>query len=287
MLLSLLLAVTPWQTPTVIADEACARAACTSAGDVKVCKCVPADSAGEPGLVIEGPAGRHLEWDARASGADVSDFLVFSVDLDGDGAEEQLIANFVGEAGPVAVRAWELSIVDGATAEVTHALVHDFGRDVISSGCTVLFTEWELVGATPVFVGREFRYEAGRLVATREPVRRRVLDAAFEAERAAQLPSPERTLPARAFLGHPSTRKGEDPAPKAPTPMLVTGLSREDLWLQLHLQRRTGEFESALAPRLGSTRARRLYPLGYAPPDAEGWLVGRAARVVDGQVWVD
>lgn len=287
MLLPLLLTVTAWAPATPVADAACVAAACTTAGEVKVCKCLPTGEGSEPGLVVEGPGERHLEWDAHATLADVTDFFVLGVDLDGDGHDELLVANFAGELGPLTVRAWELAIVDGATGEVTHAVAHDFGRDAVSPRRTLLLAEWELGGATPVFAGREYRYEDRRLVPTSEPVRRRSLDAAFAEERRLHLASAERTLPARALLAHASTRRGDDAPPKKLTPVLVTGLSREEPWLHLHLQRAGGEIDGTPPTRLGSAKARRLYPLGYAPADAEGWLVGRAARTADGLVWID
>jgi hypothetical protein len=293
MLLALLLAATPWAAPAPVADQACAAAACTTAGEVKVCKCVPAGEGTEPGLVVEGPGERHLEWDARAHLGEVADFLVASADLDGDGAAELLVANRSGESNGLAVRTWELAIVDGASAAVTHALAHDFGLDALGPKGTLLLTEWVVTEGKAVFTGREYRYAAGRLEPTKEPVRRRALDAAFELERHAALGAADRTMPARAFLAHASTKKGDDALPKKPTTMLVKGLSREEPWLQLHLQRPDGELEvpagdAPPAPlRLGDTKARRLYPLGYAPADAETWLVGKSVRRGDGEVWVN
>jgi hypothetical protein len=45
--------------------------------------------------------------------------------------------------------------------------------------------------------------------------------------------------------------------------------------------------------RLGDARTARLYPMAYAPAEAEAWLVGRRVRValdgaaLAGAVWVD
>lgn len=293
MLLSLLLAATPWAAPTPVADEACAAAACTTTADVKVCKCVPRGENTEPGIVVEGPGERHLEWDVHAHLGEVTDFLVSSADLDGDGHGELLVANRSSESNGLAVLGWELAIIDGAKAAVTHALVHDFGPDALGPKGTLLFTEWVLADGKLVFTGREYRYAAGRLEPTKEPVRRRALDAAFEAERHAALGGKERTLLPRAFLSHASTKKGDDALPKKPVTMLVKGLSRAEPWLQLHLQRPDGELDmpsgDAPAPplRLGDAKSRRLYPLGYAPADAEAWLVGKSVRRADGEVWVN
>ncbi len=293
MLLALLLAATPWPAPVPVMDAACAAAACTTFGAVRVCKCVPTGEGTEPGLVVEWPGDGHLEWDGNAHLGEVTDFVVVSEDLDGDGNAELLVANRSGESNGFAVRTWELAIIDGATPIVTHALVHDFGAEAIGPKGQLLLTEWVLADGTLTFTGREYRYAAGRLEPTKEPVRRRALDAAFELERHAALGAKDRTLPARAFLSHASTKKGDDALPKKPTTMLVKGLSRAEPWLQLHLQRPDGELDmpggdAPPAPlRLGDTKSRRLYPLGYAPADAETWLVGRSVRRADGEVWIN
>ena len=85
MLLSLVLAAALWPAPQSTPVDGCHAAACTTQAGQQVCKCVPSDGEGRPGVVIEGPGKRHLEWDVRSFLGEVSDFVVQTVDLDGDG----------------------------------------------------------------------------------------------------------------------------------------------------------------------------------------------------------
>lgn len=294
MLLSLVLAAS-WPAPLSTPVDGCQAAACTTLSSQKVCKCAPGDGEARPGIVIEGPGQRHLEWDARSFLGDVTDFVVQTVELDGDGKPETIVASRATESNGMVVRDWELAIIDGATDEVLHVLVQDWGPDAISSTGTLLLTEWAMSGGVIVFTGREYTYESGRLEASDAPVKRRALSPAFEKERLAAInASPNRTLQPRAFLGHASTKQGADVVPKLIAQVVVKGVAREDPWLQLHVQGANGKLEmlsgDVAGPatlRLGDARRKRLFPLGYAPADAETWLLGRNVWRADGQVWVN
>lgn len=294
MLLSLVLAVA-WPAPQAAPIEGCQAAACTTLGAEKICKCVPSGPDGRPGIVIEGPGPRHLEWDVRALLGEVSDFTVQSVDLDRDAKPELLIASRAAESNGMRVRDWELAIVDGATDQVTHLLAQDWGPDAVSAQGSLLLTEWSMTAGQIVFTGREYTYDAGRLEPTDAPVRRRALTPAFEKERVAVLnASPDMTLGPRGFLAHPSTKQGVDVLPGTFTAVVVKGVAREEPWLQLHVQSADGKIESLSGDvegtatlRLGDAKKKRLFPLGYAPADAETWLLGRNVWRAQGQLWVN
>ncbi len=294
MLLSLILCAVPlWPAPVPAIIEGCQAAACTQQGSQKICKCVPSGGQARPGVVIEGPAKRHLEWDVRAFEGEVIDFVVQSRDLDGDSKAELLVASRASESSGMPVRDWELAIVDGETDAVMHLLVQDWGPDALSPQGTLLLTEWAMHAGQIVFTGREYDYEHGRLKAANAPVRRRVLNGAFEKERLLAN-APNRTLTPRAFLSHPSTKGGTDVVPKIASAVQVMGVAREEPWLQLHVQGAngtvqmlSGDVEGKASLRLGDAQRKRLFPLGYAPADAETWLLGRKVWRADSQVWID
>jgi hypothetical protein len=301
LLVSLLLSAAPIAFPpaTPATFPESYAAACTTDGTTRVCKAVPRGEGERPGLVVDGADERHVEWDATALSAELDDFQVLKVDLDEDARDELLIANRAAEVPGVPVRLWELTIVDGATDEVTHALVHDWGSDALDAQGRLLLTEWDWhdreVGL--VFVGREYTYNDGRLWPTKSVVLKRKLDSEFAAERAAV---PGLLLTPRRFLAHKSTAHTSDTVAKKTAHATVLGLSREDPFLGLHVQRDDGTLESLselpdAKPllRLGDLRTARLYPMGYAPAGAEDWLVGRRVRLVldgtqaSGPVWID
>ncbi|MEW5739367.1 MAG: hypothetical protein AB1938_10600 [Myxococcota bacterium] len=302
LLASLILAAAPFTfpPPTPTAFPESLAAACTTDGATRVCKAVPAEEGARPGLVVDGPDERHVEWDATALPGELDDFQVLRVDLDGDLKEELVVANRAAEAIGVTVRLWELAIVDGAREEVTHALVHDWGPDALDEKGRLLLTEWDWrdpdAGAL-VFVGREYTWRSGRLWPTKAQVLKRKLDVDFELERA-QVQGLLRTP--RRFLAHKSTTRTTDAVAKAAAKATVLGVSREEPYLGLHLQRADGSFESLSETpdskpllRLGDARSARLFPMGYAPAAAEEWLMGRPVRVAldgteaVGAVWVD
>jgi len=285
----------PPATPTSFPESF--ASACTSDGVTRVCKAIPRGEGESPGLVIDGPDERHVEWDAAALTPEVEDFHVLSADLDGDGRAELLVANRAAEAE--GVRLWELAIVDGASEGVTHALVHDWGPDALDEKGRLLLTEWDWRdrGVGLVFVGREYTYREGRLWPTRAEVLKRKLDTDFAAARAAIAGL---LLTPRQFLAHKATTRATDPVARATAKATVLGLSREEPFLGLHLERADGTVETLselpdARPllRLGDGRTSRLFPMGYAPAAAEDWLVGRAVRVAldgaspAGPVWID
>ncbi len=302
MLLSLVLAAAPvvLPPPSPAAFPESLAAACTGDGAVRICKAVPSVEGSRPGLVVDGPGERHVEWDATALPGDLDDFQALTVDLDGDGQDELIVANRAAEATGVSVRLWELAIVEGGGDGVTHALVHDWGPDAVDAQGRLLLTEWEWRGQDPaglVFTGREYTWRGGRLWPTKAPVLRRTLDAAFEAERAR---TSELVLAPRQALASPTTRRSADPTPGRTVSARVLGISREEPFLSLHVQRSDGSLDTlSQLPdarpllRMGDARSGRLYPMGYAPAAVEDWLVGRAVRlVVDGErvagpVWVN
>jgi hypothetical protein len=284
--------------------EHCARAACTTWGDSRVCKCV-SDGDPHPTLLLVDHQDSRVEWEGSAFENSVTDFDVLSLDLDGDGSEELVVASRSSEGGAQALRSWDVAVVDLKREAATHFVSQDWGPDAISSKRTLLVTEWE-ASAKPneplAFVGREYSWKAGRLELTREPVRRRKLDKTFEDERAALLKdSKDLMLAPRRLLSHPSTaRLGQDPAGAVTHTAMIRGVTRDAPELDLYLEREDGALEylssgSEDGPRLrlGDLKSKRLYPRGYSPGDAAEWLVGRKAMVAGtvgeatGLVWVN
>src|SRR4051794_36253668 len=107
MLLSLILVAAPiWPAPQPARIDGCQAAACSEFGSQKICKRVPIAEGEDarPGMVIEGPGARHLEWDARSFLGDVTDFVVKTVDLDGDAKPELVIASRASESNGMMVR---------------------------------------------------------------------------------------------------------------------------------------------------------------------------------------
>lgn len=319
MLLAAVLAAAPALLPAPVptAIERCRAAACSSDENVRVCKCIP-ETDDPPGIIVDRPdledrsLNRHVEWDARAFLGEVGDFQVLRVDLDDDGVTELVVANRASESNGLAVRTWEISIVDGRDDTATHAIVHDWGADAIGQKGTLLLTEWEWSPATKgpnggqgaepglVFVGREYRWKGGRLEATKDPVLRRRLTKELEQERGALFnASADRTLAPRRLLANAATQRGGDELPARTTSATVIGLTREDPLLLVHLERPDGELETLSGEadakpvlRIGDAKSKRLFPPGYSPPDAEEWLVGRSVKLaldgdkVSGAVWV-
>ncbi len=281
-----LLAAAPLTVPAPVRTDValCNAAACTQAGEARVCKCLPSQAGVGPGITVD-RGGEHLEWDAVAWQDTVDDFTVQLVDLDNDGAPEVVIANRAIESTGLGTRTWELTVVDGARPTLLHAVTQDYGPDAIGAS-SLLISEWERQGPALVFAGREYAYSPGHLEPTRAPVLRRTLNPPFEEERdAARAAAADRLLTPRKFLSHASTTKGQDTAPKALAEASVLGVSRDDEVLGLHLELGTGTlltFSTARdadhALRLASLKEHRLYPPGYVPGDAEAWLAERRVK---------
>jgi hypothetical protein len=277
----------------------CLQAACTGDDRVRICKCIPADQQQLPGITVDiGP--HHLEWDTRIVEGEVTDFLVSSADLNGDGAAELIIASRSAEGGTPVARVYDLTIVDGVARSLTSAETHDFGPDAITPS-SLLLTEWEAGPKGPVFVGREYAFVKGRLEPTRAPVLRRAFDPVFEQEReAAWLKREGLALAPRQFLSHPSCTKSHDEPAASVVVASVLGVTRDDGVLAVHLELASGALkmfsvdpEAALSLRLASAKTHALYPLRYSPADAESWLSGRTVRIaleadhLVGPLWLD
>jgi len=298
MWLALVLTVAPISFPAPVeAPSANWRAAaCTGLEGTQVCKFATRAEAANDMMVVERPDGRRVEWPVATWMSTVTDFVVLQHDLDGDGRVELIVANRASEASGVAVRSWQIAIVDGTRDASTHFVSQDWGPDALS-GTSLLVTEWELGSAKPTFVGREYVYKNGHLEATKDPVRRRVLTSAFEAERRA---GAELTRAPRKFLAHESTvKQAADAVPSTRQDAMVRGLTLDEPWLDMHLERANGVIESlSTLPeegpmlRLADAKNRRFYPLAYAPEDSEAWLLGKKVSVglegdkASGVVWV-
>ncbi len=217
---------------------------------------------------------------------EVTDFRVQSADLDADGVPELLIASVMSESNGMAIRTWHVLIVDGKSDAAVHFVSHDFGPDALK-GSTVLVTEWAWQGLEKenalFFVGREYGYKNGALVPTKAPVLKRRYTTDFEKERLVALEhSLDRTLPARQFLGHPSTTKGVDDPPKAHRLGVLKAVTRDEPEYGAHVEDQKGQLtmfssdgDEGATLRIGDFKTRRLFPLRYWPADLEGALIGK------------
>ncbi len=309
MWLSLVLAVAPvsasFPAPLEVAAQSlgaeCRAEACTSNGVVKVCKCGARTEASNDFISVERPNVAKVEYPVASWASAVADFAVMAVDLDADGADEIIVANRSSEASGVNVRTWQVAIVDGQRAEAaTHFVSHDWGVDFVK-GSQLLVTEWDIALPKAAFVGREYAYHDGRLEPTRDPIRRRELDAEFEAERKATAAAATglQATPRKWLSNKAAVSVVNDPLPASRQDAVVRGLTLDEPALDLHLERLDGRLETfSTAPeegpalRLADAKTKRLYPLGYAPENSETWLLGRRVSLVfegekaNGLVWV-
>lgn len=290
MLLQLLLAATPFPPPTPTALEHCARAACTSAADLRVCKCLAPSEQALDLIVVDRPDERRVMWATSSHLGEVTDFRVLGADLDADGAEELIVASVMSESSGMAIRSWAVSIVDGKEDVAAHFVAHDFGLDALK-GTTLLVTEWAWQDLDKdqalFFVGREYGYRNGALVPGKGPVLRRRYTPEFEKERLAALErSADRTLPGRQFLAHASTTKGADEPPKAHRLGTIKAVTRDEPEYAIHAEDEQGlligfssDGDEGSVLRLGDLKTRRLFPLRYWPKDLEAALLGHHVLV--------
>jgi hypothetical protein len=286
MLLSLMLAATPFPAPSAVALENCAQAACTSLGEVRVCKCAAPNAQSVDLLVVDRPEEHRVIWATDSRPGVVTDFQVQQGDLDGDGAQELVVASVMSESDGMRIRSWHVAIVDGAQDVVVQWVAHDLAAEWLK-GTTLLSTEWtyQAVEKQPepafVFVAREYQYKAGTLVPTKAPVLKRRYTPEFEQERSKALAqSQDGTLPGRAFLAHASTVKTSDELPRNFTKLALKALTRDDPEYELYGEDLQGvlltfssDGEEGPVLRLGDAKAKRLFPLRYLPKDPEGtWL---------------
>lgn len=287
MLLTLLLAASPFPPPSAVALENCARAACTSADDVRVCKCLKPSEQAQDLIVVDRPGDQRVVWSTTTHLGEVTDFRVQRADLDADGAPELLIASLMSESDGMGIRTWDLAIVDGNEPEVVRAVTHDFGFDALK-GTTLQLTEWAWQAVGPkengfFFIGREYGYRTGALVPSKAPVLRRRYTPEFEKERAAAVvKSSDRLLPGRAFLAHASTTKGADEPPKDFVLGTLKAITIDEPEYELHAEDDKGQLvtftsdgDASAVLRLGDLKNKRLYPLRYWPASLEKSYLGR------------
>jgi hypothetical protein len=286
MLAALLLAAAPFPMPTPLALERCDRAACSTATKTRVCKCVRPTEAGDDLLIVDRSDERRVVITTSDHLGEVTDFRAQFVELDGDGAPELVIASMMGESNGMGIRTWHVAIVDGKDDVAVHFVTHDFGLDALKSG-SVLVTEWAWEGLEKgnalFFIGRDYAYAAGELKPTKAPVLRRRYTAEFEKERGAAVDaSPDRLLPGRQFLSHPSTTKSADEPPTLHRLGTVKAVTQDDPEYAVHAEDEKGQLaafssdgEEGALVRIGDFKSRRLFPLRYWPHGLEQKLIGK------------
>lgn len=290
----------------------CVEAACTAEdAGARVCLCRAEEEAVACSVVLERAEREPLRWDGACPQRELTDFGVRRGDLDGDGAAEWVVETHVALGNGLGVDFWEVAIVPGKDAAAPLRFrAEDYGAASLvplprGKGARVLATEWQFLTrarrpAGAWLVGRTYRYEAGRLVPTAEPVRMRRLRQSFASSRRMRCRLGERaTYCAAASLQHPDVERASvDPVggpPKARGER-VERVEREGACLLLHLAARepmaaaepmrTG-CERANVARLADRKTRRAFPADYVPADAEAWLTGARVQLAGDVLWVD
>lgn len=286
MLVALLLAAAPFPAPSPVALEHCARAACTTASETRVCKCLRPPEAGDDLVIVDRPDERRVLLATSNHLGEVTDFRVQPADLDADGSPELVIASLMGESNGMGIRTWHVAIVDGQQDLTVQFVAHDFGFDALK-GTSLLVTEWAWTGLEKenalVFVAREYSYKAGALTASKAPVLRRRYTLDFEKERLKAIEaSVDRTLPGRLLLAHPSTTKSADEPPKSHRLGTIKAVTQEAPEYSVHAEDEKGQLvafasdgEDGALLRIGDFKTKRLFPLRYVPDGLEAALIGK------------
>lgn len=286
MLVALVLAAASFPAPAPVVLENCARAACTSADDTRVCKCVRPPDVADDLLLVDRPGERRVMVATTDHLGEVTDFRVVPAELDGDGAPELVIASLMSESDGMAIRTWHVVIVDGKEDRAVHFVTHDFGFDALKGGA-LLVTEWAWQGLEKenalFFLGREYTYRDGALVPTKAPVLKRRYSPEFEKERLAALErSVDRTVPGRQLLAHPSTSKTADEPPKHHRLGVLRAVTHDEPEYDVHVEDEQGRLtsfssdgEEGATLRVGDFKTKRLFPLRYCPADLEAAFIGK------------
>lgn len=174
---------------------ACDRSLCVTLADGRrVCSCLRDDEGdqGPEGDHFRVERGGELVAEVPASfgfGAGTA-FDVARGDLDGDGAEELVVANLEAVSNGLGVEYWTVYVFGGRDPALPplrfrseqYATRGAWTRPAAGGPCRVLVTGWEEMddprrGGGMYFVGQWMRYEDGRLVpeAARPVLRRRLL----------------------------------------------------------------------------------------------------------------
>jgi hypothetical protein len=229
------------------------------------------------------------------------DRQLLRLDLDGDGAEEQVEARLTGIEPEPGHSIWTVAVLPAGPSWT----VHDYGegswvRRPGEPGCLALATEWvpeiSRRGADRwLFVGRLFRLARGRLEPVLDqPVLVRCNLEDFERERAAAsggtaLPCvPPRGAPLRWLQARSSEERKDDPFLRRRVTFRLVARVLEVSDPPLEVQVQVTGFLARLRPdpapaedtgnefaRFGDARSGRLYPPDYRPADPASWLVGR------------
>ncbi|MBS1813038.1 MAG: hypothetical protein JST84_33035 [Acidobacteria bacterium] len=192
------------------------------AGGLRVCKAKVADS-GEGKFIVQ-QGGKTLgEWEAQFSVySDAKSFEVLEIDLDGNGANEIIVAEFTAQSNGMGVKYYNLFILADPRKNAFQSPVSfqmadysaygNFIKEPNSNETFILVTNWEsreLAGKEDSYAtyltGRWFRYHNGKLQpAFEKPILARRLLKSFEQLRLNTL---EDNVHPYSWLKHPKTEK--------------------------------------------------------------------------------
>lgn len=259
-------------------------------------------------------------WPASTYNGGTSWFEVLKGDVDGDRDDEIIVTNCSGVTNGIGFQYWTISILPNP---VKHGFkqplefnVEEYGAEGTfvkhpgDSYCNILATEWQWGAIREqkrktgglYFVGRWFRYKAGRLepIAERPVLARRYLYG-FENERLRTLEDSKKPLtwlksrltkatgvePLKLHKEVSSThgqvldvaQVREEPEGYARIRLRVRFRSDSGQRFVYGYSDEESEKETDTFYRLGNTRSGILYPKAYEPADIDRWLTGKRVRI--------
>lgn len=129
--------------------EDCLRANCVSATQaLRICRCLKSEESGQALMLIEKDGKVVKQWDASfVPPASLADFVVYAVDLTGDGKEEFIVATLDAVSNGMGISYWQIRAIVGDSVS-KQVPIEDFGvmgyptRAKASKPCMLLSTRW-------------------------------------------------------------------------------------------------------------------------------------------------
>ncbi len=194
----------------------------TWAGGLRVCK-VKEPDARDGKFIVQKSGKTWGSWEAQISVySDTKSYEVMEIDLDGNGTNEIIVAEFTAQSNGIGFKYYTLFILPDPRTNGFHPplsfQVEDYGaygnfvKEINSKETLILVTNWEsreVSGKEDSYAmyltGRWFRYRNGKLQpAFDKPILSRRLLKAFEQARANTL---EDNVHPYSWLNHPKTEK--------------------------------------------------------------------------------
>ena len=296
----------------------CFKSTCIEASDsYQVCKCVTEETTHDGFLLYHGNTLLG-KWPSSTFMGDDANYEVMTKDLDGDGTDELIVANWTGTSNGMAVNFWHIAIIR-PQAKFTSPLTFDlsdcgkgtFLKVPASDKCNIVSTEWTEAKSPKgrfglYFVGRMFRYSKGRLspVGNTPLYTRRYLES-FAVERGKTITEDAQGAPllwlsnskTGARQTDPFFDKYSDNAGEDVDATIVDIETKKDalnhrpsrslkiltdtgktILIDLYGPS-TGIERSKRIDRIGDAKSKRLYPSGYEPEDIVRSFLNKKIRL--------